>query len=229
LIQGDAQYRYNAGDRGTFLNLGTVRKEGGTGTTTFNGIPFTNQGTLELAQGTLRIEDNYAPTAGATLRTVVSGPGATTDFGRLEVSGTAQLNGELEVRLADGFVPPEGSDYAVLSAGAIVGTFAGFSSDLTQNNRYMNPVYEPDGVRLVTVDASGRLLDGQSRWQDGMFHLTIQGVANQSYQLEASTNLVDWMVLSSQVIPASTLWQFIDQDSTNIPVRFYRVLFLATP
>jgi hypothetical protein len=56
--------------------------------------------------------------------------------------------------------------------------------------------------------------------------LNIRGVVNQFYAVEASTNLVQWAGLETNSIPASTVWQFVDEDSFTFPQRFYRVRFL---
>ena len=82
---------------------------------------------------------------------------------------------------------------------------------------------------IVTVAASSRLLGSEATWQEGAFHLPLQSVASQSYRLDASTNLIAWTILTTNATPASTIWEFVDQDSAHLPIRFYRALFLPSP
>jgi len=50
--------------------------------------------------------------------------------------------------------------------------------------------------------------------------ITVKGLPGQSYIIEASTNLVNWVTLTNVVLPTS-VWQFVD-PSTNFNQRFYR-------
>jgi hypothetical protein len=43
--------------------------------------------------------------------------------------------------------------------------------------------------------------------------------------LQASSDLVSWDSISTNVAPAN-VFSFIDSNSTNFPVRFYRVIEL---
>lgn len=228
-IFGDATYDYNAGVAGTFVNRGTVRKEGGTGTTTFDQIAFTNTGNLELVRGVLRINGDYLHSDEAIFRTYLSGPGLPSDFGRLEVSGTVELGGTLEIGFAGDYLPPTNADYPIITAGRVVGTFAAFKSALPGNNLYLNPVYGPTGVRLPMVDPIASVSGDMWRASDGSFHFEIRGVAAQSYRVDASSNLQSWAPISTIVIPASTVFDFVDQDTALHPARFYRVSFVPTP
>jgi hypothetical protein len=47
--------------------------------------------------------------------------------------------------------------------------------------------------------------------------------AGNSYQFQASTNLLDWVTLTS-FVPFSNSINFYDPQATNLPARFYRVV-----
>ncbi len=47
--------------------------------------------------------------------------------------------------------------------------------------------------------------------------------AGNSYRLQVSTNLLDWITLTS-FIPFSNSFNFYDTQATNLPMRFYRVI-----
>jgi hypothetical protein len=56
---------------------------------------------------------------------------------------------------------------------------------------------------------------------DGLFVLTISGIAGQTYTIEASTNLSAWTPILTNVAPAN-VFNVTDFTSTNVLLRFYR-------
>jgi len=75
---------------------------------------------------------------------------------------------------------------------------------------YITPLGTPS--KLVPL---GFQLDG--------FHLLLQGAAQQVYQLQTTTNLVDWSSLGVLQLQSTSL-EAIDSAATNSPRRFYRAL-----
>ncbi len=55
-----------------------------------------------------------------------------------------------------------------------------------------------------------------------MFQLGFTGVTGSNYVLQASTNLINWMPLSTNTAPANG-FNLVDPQATNFPYRFYRV------
>ena len=57
-----------------------------------------------------------------------------------------------------------------------------------------------------------------------VIRMGFEGQADQYYEVEASTNLLDWETIgaANQVSPG--MFEFIDADITGRPTRFYRVL-----
>jgi hypothetical protein len=62
-------------------------------------------------------------------------------------------------------------------------------------------------------------------YSNGTFQVQFSGLAGQSYVFEASTNLINWTYLSTNVAP-SNIFLLIDPRATNFPYRFYRVFEL---
>jgi hypothetical protein len=58
---------------------------------------------------------------------------------------------------------------------------------------------------------------------NNMFQLGFSGVANNHYVLEATTNLIDWTPLSTN-LASTNLFYLMDPGASNFPYRFYRVL-----
>ena len=53
------------------------------------------------------------------------------------------------------------------------------------------------------------------------FTLSLRGPSNASFTIQASTNLVNWTPLATNTATTG-MWQFLDRDATNYPIRFYR-------
>jgi len=113
------------------------------GTGTFRGARLVNTGGLVspgLSPGTLTVDGDYEQGAGAVLVIEVVGLAAG-QFDVLDVTGSAALDGTLEVHFLDGFLPKTGDSFDFLQAGAnISGQLArllfpeladGFQADLT--------------------------------------------------------------------------------------------------
>ncbi len=75
-----------------------------------------------LPSGHLSIVDNFTQTSGAELRIRIHGTGSS-DYDRMSIQGLATLDGELDVRLTDGFVPSLGDTFSIISWGGYVGQF----------------------------------------------------------------------------------------------------------
>lgn len=58
----------------------------------------------------------------------------------------------------------------------------------------------------------------------GLFAINFAGTNGLAYQVQASTNLTQWISLGTATALPSNQFRFIDPSSTNLPRRFYRVL-----
>lgn len=59
-------------------------------------------------------------------------------------------------------------------------------------------------------------------FSSGQFHLNVGGKAGRTYVFETSTNLPEWISISTNVAP-SDVFQLIDPNAVN-PYQFYRVI-----
>ena len=60
-------------------------------------------------------------------------------------------------------------------------------------------------------------------FSNGQFQLQLSGLAGKSYWFQASTNLFDWLSLSTNTAP-SNLFNLVDPAASNFPYRFYRAI-----
>ena len=89
---------------------------------------FTNLGRLTIGAGsTFTVMGDFTQGASATLEVQLGGTPDTGQFGRLNVTGKASLDGTLEVSLTNGYVPSTGDAFQILtyaSRGSPATTFA---------------------------------------------------------------------------------------------------------
>ena len=216
-VQNDRSFATYYGG-GSVWNGGTFRKSAGTGVTTVN-IAFSSSGWVEVQSGTLRLNGTYTQTGG----TLSFRLNSLSDFGRITTSQTLQLTGALAVTFGGGYLPGPAQHYDIISA-PVQGVFQSFTASPVLPYLFIIPSYKPNGVQLVTTNATPSLskpvLDAQRH-----FTMEIRGIASQLYVVEASTNFVVWTPLATNAMPASMIWLFVDQDSLTFPYRFYRVRF----
>jgi hypothetical protein len=53
----------------------------------------------------------------------------------------------------------------------------------------------------------------------GAAQVTLTGLAEQTYPIQASTNLTDWLTITNLVL-TNTSGQLVDSSATNLPWRF---------
>ncbi|HLN31276.1 MAG TPA: DUF4214 domain-containing protein [Gemmataceae bacterium] len=117
---------------GGALTVNTLGLQGGTlaGTGTVTGNVTNSGGAVEPggagAAGVLAVNGAYTQDSGGTLDLDIGGA-SSSQFDQLNISGSANLAGALNVNLLSGFTPAAGQDFAVLTAGSLSGTFASLS------------------------------------------------------------------------------------------------------
>ena len=74
--------------------------------------------------GKLTVSGNYTQGSAGKLKIQLGGTTQDTQYDRLQVTGTATLDGELHVEFIDGFVPRLGQQFVILTAGSVNGEFS---------------------------------------------------------------------------------------------------------
>ena len=111
---------------GSILSAATVNNGGTLGGSGTTGNVTANSGGVVAPGGsqTLHINGNYAQNAGGVLKIEVAGADLSAS-GRLDITGSATVDGTLEVRFVNGFLPASGQVIKVLNGGgALSGSFA---------------------------------------------------------------------------------------------------------
>lgn len=129
-----------------FINQGTLVNDSGSSTTLITNVDLANSGDIELTSGILRVAfPTFTQPAGATLGATIRGTTPGTDFGQLQVSNSATLDGGLILANGSGFVPMPGQTFPVITCGtACSGTFASVSVNYSA-------LYHPQDVTLIPL------------------------------------------------------------------------------
>ncbi len=151
------------GPGGTFSSLsGLAAIAAGGSLETLDGGSFTtagdldNAGTIELAPGTLNISGNYTQEAAGTLAVGIGGLSAGSQYGQMNVTEQATLNGALDINLASGYSPPLGASYRILNFGARSGNFSSEVGLVLSGTASLVPTYDSTpgpGLDLVVTHA----------------------------------------------------------------------------
>ncbi|MBL8811364.1 MAG: S-layer family protein, partial [Planctomycetaceae bacterium] len=110
-------------------NISSVTLNGGTlsGTGTISSATVTNSGTVSpgASPGILNITGNYTQSSSGVLNIEVGGTnGSTPDFDQLLISGSASLDGTLNVTLINGFLPDKSHSFRFMTYASRTGNFA---------------------------------------------------------------------------------------------------------
>jgi len=100
--------------------------------------------------GLLTIRGNYTQTATGILDLKLGGTGPGIYFDQLNVTGTASLDGTLNIVLLDDFMANVGDSFQVLAFGTRTGDFATMNGLDLGDGFYLDPVYDSTGLTLVT-------------------------------------------------------------------------------
>ena len=109
----------------TVNNGGTLGGSGAVG-----GVTVNNGGTVAPGNspGKLTVNGNYIQTSGGILNIEIGGNTPGNDYDQLEITGTASLDGTLNLTLVNGFIPAVGDTFAIIASSAEMGNFSTINS-----------------------------------------------------------------------------------------------------
>jgi hypothetical protein len=126
--------------------------------------------------GKLAVSDNYIQGSQNTYCTAeIGGTGAGTDYDQLAITGSAQLDGTLNVSLVNGFIPVGGQSFSVVTWGSRSGQFSTVNLPALPQDLSWDTVQYTNSALVLTVKAatvywtnpvSGNWSDA-SRWSAG--------------------------------------------------------------
>ena len=92
------------------------------------------------------------------------------------------------------------------------------------SRRFYRAVYEPgtnaaSSSTTTTAQTAGQLTSASLKTA-GQFSFTVTGTTGDPYAVEASTNLVNWTILTTNTVP----FNFVDTNASQFSRRFYRAV-----
>jgi hypothetical protein len=204
------------------LNEGRLEGEGQVGAFVGGGSvvsPGTN------GPGTLTFTEGFTATNTTTLALGLKDGGD-----RLAVRGTVQL-GDCLLQLEPLPGVPVGTEFILIdndAQDAVSGRFQGrVDGALFDASGQLWRLWYGRGTGndvVLVRDDGGARLQAARVGAGGAFLFQGRGTNYATYTIEATTNLTtpDWEFLGNAVADPSGLFQFIDTDRTNYPIRFYR-------
>jgi hypothetical protein len=117
-----------------------------------------NAGQLDVggagAAGLLVITGNFTQTASGVLNLEIGGLEPDGQYDQLQIGGVATLDGTLNIALLDDYFPNVGDGFQVLTFGSREGDFAAINGLDLGGGVFFDPVYDDQGLTLVTRSGS---------------------------------------------------------------------------
>ncbi len=106
--------------------------------------------------GTLTIQGTYTQGAGGSLNVALGGTGAGVGYDQLVVTGSASLGGTINISTINGYVPPVGSAFQVLTFASKTGDFQTYNGLFISGKVGLLPAYTPSAnpVNLTLTSSS---------------------------------------------------------------------------
>ena len=184
-----------SGSPGGWLNLGTVRKRGTTGTTTVTGSGFVNDALLDVQSGAVQFASTYNQTGGQ-LNFGLTSPSL---YGHIIFANPAPLTGALGVNLRGGYSPAYGDSFSLLSYPAASGAFDNFNLPPLTGLKSWSATNSGGALILSIVKAQPML---NATLNGGGLNLGWSSEADPDHPLQYTTNLappVVWMEVTNRV------------------------------
>lgn len=222
------------GPGATFTGSGGVNLLGGTlgGAGTISG-PVTNSGVVRpgMSPGILTLAPvygtSYTQSVAGILNIELGGPTPGTQYSQLAAAGVpVSLGGSLDVSLVNGFVPSPGQEFTILTCGSRTGTFPVLNGTYLGNGVALVPVYSNTNVVLVVSNVTTLqppIAFARVGPLGNNLQLTWPTIIGQRYQVEYSSDLFQWFVLSNFIASATSASALDPTPIVGVPKRFYRL------
>jgi len=148
----------------------------------------------------------------------VLAPSGGTNYGPVSINVLPPDTNEVVYYTLDGTLPTTSS---LVYSNAIVLTNTATVSANAFEAGYINSV-AASGLFTILPPI---FFTAPGAFSNGVFQLQLSATPNQNYVLQSSTNLMQWISISTST-PSATPFYLTDTNAANFPNRFYRVLLL---
>ncbi len=144
---------------GLATNSGSLTLTGGATFTTAG--PLANDGTITVGPSSvLSVTGAYSQSAAATLGITLGGPSSSGQFGQLQSTGPATLDGTLDLSVTTGFTPTAGDTYPILTYPSQTGAFAAIDRLSSGAGQFLNVSANPTSVTVASSASASDLAVG---------------------------------------------------------------------
>jgi hypothetical protein len=150
LIRGEGSFQ-NGNFGETIINQGTIRAGRSGKQLSINNPVFRNEGVLEIRKGAkIRISESLTSTVSAVVSIDIGGS-AVSQFGRLEVTNAADLQGTLEINLVDAYEPVLDQELQIATFGSLSNPFTVATGSTLPNSLKFDLVYGATDLKLKAI------------------------------------------------------------------------------
>jgi len=146
-IKTDKDFQHTSGAVSSFNNNGALTKSAGAGVTQI-GANFLNTDSIEVSSGSLSLTKEFEQASVGTLKVGIAGLAS---FDSYPVTGTATLDGTLDINLKGGYEPALGNTFEIMTFASRVGTFNTVDGLAIGNGKKFDVVYNAGDVTLEVV------------------------------------------------------------------------------
>jgi hypothetical protein len=166
-----------------------------------------------LSAGSISIIGNYTQLPSGTLNIEIGGTTPASGYDQLNISGSATLDGTLNVSLINGFVPAINNQFAIMNYASKSGTFS------TINGWDYNSSYLPNNFSLIVGSANINPVIFNSDW-NGSTHLMPNQVCPPSALYQNTSPLMPYFDGDSLVIntPAQDKYMYYGQSGSALSI-----------
>lgn len=174
--------------------------------------------------GLARLEGGFEQEADGVLEMEIAGPDAGTSYDQIAVTGTAALNGELVVRFTNGYAPTSGQVFDLLSATAVIDSFATVTIEGVQPGFQHQVRTTPEGHFQLVAQTTGTA--ATSPLLPELSIENVNGFVVVSYPLE----VIGWHLQTSPDLTSAASWAMLDASEhrlTLVPAaarQFFRLV-----
>jgi hypothetical protein len=154
----------------------------------------------------------------STYQVVLNGYSPGTDFGQVNAS-SLEIGNALVVTLTNGFVPTNGSSFTLATAFPLSGQFSSLTLPALPGNLAWHTRYGFRSLKLLVAPPFG--VTNTSVLANGTFQLDLAGPPADAYDIQASTNLIDWDIVETNA-PFNGSLIFNDANAAQFDKRYYR-------
>jgi Bacterial Ig-like domain (group 3) len=167
----------------TISTAGDLDIAGGGSFTTAGNLD--NAGTISLGPGALTVTGGYTQASTGTFDEGIGGITPATQFGQINVTSAATLNGTLDIRLLNSFEPSLEQTFAIVSSHSESGKFSTVTTPtISTSVTFQPPSYAAAGVSLATIKNSSTTVTSSVNpatvGQSITFTATVQAIAPQT-------------------------------------------------